>query len=130
MLYGSWDKPTRLLSLDELEPYWRNIFEKESEVDDRVPDPIGPVLWDLIDPVTHVEVESTIKAARASAPGLDGMVLSRLKQLPVNELRARLNLWLLAGYCPTTCCLGEMVLILKDHTDIRPPSIAQLLWLV
>lgn len=122
VLGGSWDRPTLRLSLEELEPFWREIFEHESLVDNRAPDPIGPVLWHVINPVTQEELRVTLKAMKAGAPGPDGMVLSQLLKLPMEELVARLNLWLMAGYCPVMCCMGETVLIPKDQSDISPPK--------
>ena len=50
------------------------------------------------------------------------MVLNRLKQLPKEELRVRLNLWLMVGHCPTRCCIGETVMIPKDLDNVRPPK--------
>ena len=92
------------------------MFETESVVDERDPDPIGPVLWNIVEPITLDELQLTIKAMKAGAPGPDGMVL------PLMELIPHLNLWLMAGYCPDMCCMGESVLIPKDLSKIRPPK--------
>ena len=119
---GSWDKQASKLSLEELEPFWREIFESESVVDNRDVDPIGPVMWDMIKPVTLDEVTLTINAMKNGSPGPDGMVLSQLKKLPKNELVLRFNLWLTVGFCPSACCIGETVLISKDQNDISPPK--------
>ena len=108
--------------MPELEAYWRKIFEQESVPDERTPDLIRPVRWELIWPVSKTELEATIMNMRPGAPGPDGMVLHRLKQLPKEELRARLNLWLMVGHCPTRCCIGETVMIPKDLDDVRPPK--------
>ena len=126
VLDGSWEKPIPRLSLEELEPFWRGVFETESVVDERDPDPIGPVLWNIVEPITLDELQLTIKAMKAGAPGPDGMVLSQLKKLPLMELILCLNLWLMAGFCPDVCCMGESVLIPKDRSDIRPPKHRQI----
>jgi hypothetical protein len=76
----------------------------------------------MIDPISSAELEAIIKAMKPGAPGPDGMVLSQLKQINGEEMRARFNLWLLAGYSPTSCCMGETVLLPKDQNDIRPPK--------
>jgi hypothetical protein len=108
--------------LEDQEPYWREIFEQESVEDLRAPQPIGPVLWSMIDPISSAEIEAIIKAMKPGAPGPDGMVLSQLKQINGEEMRARFNLWLLAGYSPTSCCMGKTVLLPKDQNGIRPPK--------
>ena len=60
------------------------MFEKELVVDNRDVDPIGPVMWDMIKPVTLEEVTLTINAMKVGLPGPDGMVLSQLKKFPKN----------------------------------------------
>ena len=122
VLQGTWNCKGDRCTLPELEAYWRKIFEQESVPDERTPDLIGPVRWELIRPVSKTELEATIMNMRPGAPGPDGMVLHRLKQLPKEELRARLNLWLMVGHCPTRCCIGETVMIPKDLDDVRPPK--------
>ena len=62
MLDGDWEKEASKLSLEELEAFWRELFEQESVVDDRGVDPIGPVRWDIINPVTAEEITVTINA--------------------------------------------------------------------
>ncbi|CAB4020586.1 reverse transcriptase [Paramuricea clavata] len=122
ILSGSWERPRRGLPLEDQEPYWREIFEQESVQDLRTPEPFGPALWDMIDPISLAELEATMKAMKPGAPGPDRMVLSQLKHLNGEELRARFNLWVLAGYSPTSCCMDETILLPKDQNDIRPPK--------
>ena len=122
VLQGTWNAKSNRCTLAEPEAYWRNIFEQESVPDERTPDLIGPVRWELIWPVSKPELEATIMNMRSGAPGPDGMVLHQLKQLPKEELRAHLNLWLMVGHCPTRCCIGETVMIPKDLDHVRPPK--------
>jgi hypothetical protein len=44
-------------------------------VDERNPDPIGPVLWNIVGCITLDELQLTIKAMTAGAPSPDGMAL-------------------------------------------------------
>ena len=74
VLDGSWDKQASKLNLEELEPFWREMFEKESVIDNSEVDPIGPVMWDMIKPISLDEVTLTINAMKNGSPGLDGSV--------------------------------------------------------
>jgi hypothetical protein len=85
ILSGSWESPRRGLPLEDQEPYWREIFEQESVEDLRAPQPIGPVLWSMIDPISSAKIEAIIKAMKPGAPGPDGMVLSQLKRSMVKR---------------------------------------------
>ena len=89
-------------------------------MDDTVSDPAGPVLWDIIDPVTSQELTLTMNTMKADSTGTDGMVLSQLKEYPKCELISRFNLWLLNGFCPSLWCMVETVLIPKDKKS--PPK--------
>ena len=50
-------------------------------VDERNPDPIGPVLWNIVGSITLDELQLTIKAMNAGAPAPDGMALVRGKKI-------------------------------------------------
>ena len=67
ILSGSWESPRRGLPLEDQEPYWHEIFEQESVEDLRTPQPIGPVLLSMIDPISSAELEAIIKAMKPGA---------------------------------------------------------------
>lgn len=60
VLAGTWSFARALAGLPELEHFWRGIFEKESKPDIRKPDPVGPILWEIVAPVLMPELEQTI----------------------------------------------------------------------
>ena len=112
VLDGSWNKQASKLNLEELEPFWREMFEKESVIDNSEVDPIGPVMWDMIKPISLDEVTLTINAMKNGSPGLDGSVSACI----TSQFVAHHWVW------PSACCIGETVLISKDKNDISPPK--------
>ena len=111
---GSWVLAWAGLTLSELEPFWREIFETPSVKDNHTPEPVGPIQWGIVEPISEAKLEETLHLMKSKAPGPDGMGVSQLKQLPHQVLCARYNLWLMLGYSPSRCCMGVSALIEKD----------------
>lgn len=131
ILSGEWRTEPNPLTLDEQEPFWREIFQRPSVVDDRQPQPVGPIQWGILSPITTYEVTESLSGMTDGAPGPDGWTLTDVKALPSDELAAHYNLWLLAGYQPAALRRGETVLIPKqlgtrDPAKHRPITIADI----
>jgi hypothetical protein len=110
--------------LEELEPFWQDVFEKELEVDDRVP---WPYLLHLSFGILQIQSpQRRYKALwmqwkQVHQAWMDGT--ESIEKAPSKSAwRARFNMCLLVGYSPTPCCMRETVLIMKDWDDIRPPK--------
>lgn len=109
-----------LLEMAAQEPYWRSIFSKSSVPDHRTPDPVGPTQWGIMAPITSDDVKRTLAGMKDGAPGTDGRRLKDLKNIPIQELVAHYNLWLLAGYQPEALRRGETVLLPKEPGTKKP----------
>ena len=59
VLQGTWNAKSDSCTLLELETFCRTIFEQESVPDEHIPDLIGPVRWELIQPVCKPKLEAT-----------------------------------------------------------------------
>lgn len=109
-----------LLEMAAQETYWRSIFSKSSVPDHRTPDPVGPTQWEIMAPITSDDVKRTLAGMKDGAPGPDGRRLKDLKNIPIQELVAHYNLWLLAGYQPEALRRGETVLLPKEPGTKKP----------
>merc|ERR1712098_967193 len=78
---GDWRKAeSPAMALEDIEPFWRNIFESESTPDSKTPEPIRDEVEWVVGPITSDEVQAAIKACSSStAPGVDGYRLENLK---------------------------------------------------
>ena len=71
-------------------------------------------------PITSDDVKLTLAGMKDGAPGPDGRRLKDLKNIPIQELVAHYNLWLLAGYQPEALRRGETVLLPKEPGTKKP----------
>ena len=131
---GDWRKAeSPAMALEDIEPFWRNIFESESTPDSRTPEPIRDEVEWVVGPITSDEVQAAIKACSSStAPGVDGYRLENLKVIPVDELTAMFNLWLLAARLPEALNEARTTLIPKeagttDPAKFRPITVTSIL---
>jgi len=122
VLEGSWDETPTSLPLEELEPFWRSLFETASKTDTRKVEPIGPILWGLLEKVTKVELEAVLRSTSVGAAGPDNVTMESVKALDPDLLSAQFNLWLLAGYQPAVLREGWTVLIPKNKTGPSGPE--------
>ena len=86
-------------------------------------------MWDLVEPVTGIELEKALGSMKQGAPGVDGLTVGALKALPKDHLLWRFNLWLYASYQPSPMRLGRTIFIPKeagteDPLAHRPITIA------
>jgi hypothetical protein len=86
---------------------------------------VGPILYELLDPVTEEEVLTTIRKTKNGAAGPDHISVGQVKSIPTPVLTAHYNLWLLLGSQPTGFRKGVTVLIPKsnkasDPSEYRP----------
>ena len=133
ILEGSWDKEQLSLPMATQEPFWRGLLETPSVVDPRDPEQVRPDCWGLLKPATNAELLETLKCMDTkTSPGPDGIVLQAVKRLPIEELVAHINLWLLAGKLPARLCEGVTSLIPKsvvadDPSQYRPITVTSIL---
>ena len=121
VLAGTWDAEDHCLPLETQEPFWRNLFETASLPDQRLPEPVREVQWDLLKPITEAEVTSCLSSMDAkTSPGLDMYTLSKIKQLPPQQLVDRLNLWLYCSTVPSSLNEGFTSLIPKVPAPAEP----------
>ncbi len=116
-------------SLDEFRTAWQPIFETPSIKDNRRPTCIGPVRWEIVNPVTPEELKQVLTEGASSAPGPDGVKLKDVIGLGMDELCSHYNLWLLCGSQPSALCMGRTIYIPKgsetnDALKYRPITIA------
>lgn len=120
VLEGAWRVEKKTIPMRDQEAYWKELFGQKSKEDSRVPRPVGPELWALLEPVTADEVERILKSTQAGAPGPDGISVESVKKANCKVLAAHFNLWLYAGYPPSEFRKGETVLIPKVPGADRP----------
>ena len=107
--------------LKQLLPFWRNIFETESEEDERTPPSKNPPILELESPITVDEVNFAKKSSKKdTAPGLDNISVQDLIKIPSLELAQRFNVWLLGGDVPRRCKECVTTLIPKQNGATRP----------
>ena len=132
VLDGSWEsvKPDPGPSLEQFRMAWQPIFETPSLKDNRRPTCVGPVKWEIVNPVTPEELKQVLtEGAKSSAPGPDGVKLRDVVGLGMEELCSHYNLWLLCGSQPSALCIGRTIYIPKgsqssDALKYRPITIA------
>jgi hypothetical protein len=125
ILSDQWRSEPPPIDTKRQEEFWSGVFSQTSKLDDRVPEPLGPTLHELIEPITEDEVLITLKKTKIGAAGPDNVSVAQIKAVPIPVLRAHFNLWLLAGSQPSTFRKGVTVLIPKsenatDPADFRP----------
>ena len=121
ILAGTWDADDHCLPLETQEPFWRELLETVSLPDPRLPEPVREVQWALLSPISASEVSSCLTSMDAkTSPGLDHFTLSKIKQLPIQQLVDRLNLWLFCSTVPSSLNEGFTSLIPKVPAPIDP----------
>ena len=124
VLDGEWKiKNSTEPKLADLEPFWRNIFEKGSEEDHRNPQCKESVVLELEAPITVEEVEYTKRSQKKdTAAGPDGITCKDVMNISSLKLAQRFNVWMFTGYIPQRNKQGLTVLIPKKKGDMRPES--------
>jgi len=100
----------------------RSLFETASKTDKRKVEPIGPILWGLLEKVTKVELKAVLRSASVSAAGPDNLTMESVKTLDPDLLSSQFNLWLLAGYQPAVLRKGWTILFPKNKTRPSGPE--------
>ena len=130
VLEGTWAQETTDVPLPTQDRYWRQLFEQESQPDDRAPEPIRETQWSLLTPFSQSEVLEALKRTKPkTSPGLDGRTVSLLRKLSPVQLVSRFNLWALAGCIPSDLHDGYTSLIPKevgtaDPSQFRPVTVS------
>ena len=75
VINGTWQDLPAQLPLAEQEEFWISLFQHPSVSDDRSPDPVGPLKWELVTPITPEEVAKSLKGMKDGALGPDGRKL-------------------------------------------------------
>lgn len=109
------------LDLEELEPFWRKLFETPSFSDNRLIKPKRPIQPQLLlEPITLDELTKCLKGSKG-APGPDSVTWNTLRNVK-HKILDRFNLWLLLGYVPARLCKGYTTLIPKDLDNTKDPT--------
>lgn len=81
------------------------------------------IQWGIMAPITSDDVKRTLAGMKDGAPSPDGRRPKDLKNIPIQELVAHYNLWLLAGYQPEALRRRETVLLPKEPGNKKPEVI-------
>lgn len=112
---------THNVDLDELNSFWEQLFQKE-------PPPCGVEVrdqretnHDLWRPISREEVHEALKGLKnSSAPGLDGITPSRIKQVPIDQILLLFNLFLGSAHTPGWMRVGRVTLVPKKPNPSSP----------
>ncbi len=85
VLSGRWRRPRGAAFPDGMRSYWSEVLSTPSTPDTR---PVTPAthIWSLLSPVTPLELRTTLRAMRGSAPGPDGRTADDLLKMPALTL--------------------------------------------
>ena len=121
VLSGKWTEVAGTsVQMKDMEPVWRGIMETPSVSDMRTPVSVGPILWQLLAPVTVNELEQTLRNSSKTAPGPDSISWKQLKGISANALVSHFNLWHLASYQPSPMRLWRTVFLEKVRGSLDP----------
>ena len=121
VLSGKWTEVAgTIVQMKDMVPVWRGIMETPSVSDMRTPVSVGPILWQLLAPVTVHELEQTLRNSSKTAPGPDSISWKQLKGILANALLSHFNLWQLASYQPSPMRLGQTVFLEKVRGSLDP----------
>ena len=74
VLSGKWTEVAGTIAqMKDMVPVWRGIMETPSVSDMHTPVSVGPLLWQLLAPVTVHELEQTLRNSSKTAPGPDSI---------------------------------------------------------
>eukprot|EP00795_Rhopilema_esculentum_P011103 gene11103-19967_t len=121
VLSGKWTEVAGTsVQIKDMELVWRGIMETASVSDMRNLVSVGPILWQLLAPVTVHELEQTLRNSSKTAPGPDSISWKQLKGISANALVSHFNLWQLASYQPSPMGLGRTVFLEKVRGSLNP----------
>ena len=100
-------------SRENLQGFWKSVFETESLGDSRPVVRVRDPQWNLVEPIGMTELSVVLSSASPSAPGLDKVELRHLRRADRSHLLALFNLWLLSEELPKPFRLGRTTLIPK-----------------
>ncbi|RLJ22762.1 hypothetical protein DJ031_00280 [bacterium endosymbiont of Escarpia laminata] len=121
VLTGEWrTSVTPTIPLDDQVTFWKKVFGEKSLADDRIIEPQGKILWDLVRPVRLEEIYATLRKTKEGAAGLDRISREEVRKLDPRALLAHFNLWLYAGYQPKEFRHSRTVLIPKVEVPSGP----------
>ena len=64
VISGAWQDPPTQLPMETQETFWRSLFEQPSVPDNRCPQPVGPLKWELMVPITAEDIERSVKGMK------------------------------------------------------------------
>lgn len=117
ILSGKFDEPPQEpTTIGEHEAFWVPLMETESFPDKRTK---GPVLYELLEPVTVEVLNQTFGRLEDTSAGLDGVNRDWLSIADRHRLATHMNLWLVSGLSPRAFRQGYNTLAEKQE-ELRP----------
>ena len=118
VLSGEWEEGA--IPLEDQVRFWSGVFGTPSRDDERTTDPLGRVMWDLVNPIWLEEIMVTLRKSKDGAAGIDRITRDDMRKLDPRALQAHFNLWLYAGYQPAEFRHSRTVLIPKVAVPVAP----------
>ena len=81
---------TPSIPLEDQVVFWSRVFGEESVPDTRTVRPQGMVLWGLVEPITVVEIYSTLHRTKDGAVGLHKIMRKEISKLNPQALQAQM----------------------------------------
>ena len=92
--------------------FWEKVFTEPSKPDNMSIVPVNPS-WNILQLITQAEVAQTMGKLREGAPSADGLRVEDLKRIPLDEVAARFNIFLLRSYLQESLRQGATTFIPK-----------------
>ena len=113
-------KRDRVHSTDELDAYWRGLFNKESPADNRIITNPKKIITELDDAINVTEVAEALSRANDAATGPDGVPLQHLKDVGAHALTILYNGIACQHKIPKSWKEARTVLIPKTEVPASP----------
>ena len=119
-------------SIPNFYEYWSSIFSSSPHHDARPIRSVSSQYFNLISPVTHLEVSRALKELNGKAPGVDHVRAINLKSIDPSLLAGFFNLLLLCQFVPPHLSLARITFFPKvdlptKPDDFRPISVESLI---
>ena len=119
-------------SIPNFYEYWSSIFSSSTHHDARPIRSVSSQHFNLISPVTHLEVSQALKELNGKAPGVDHVRAIDLKSVDPSLLAGFFNLLLLCEFVPPHLSVARITFVPKvdlpaKPDDFRPISVESLL---
>ena len=119
-------------SIPNFYEYWSSVFSSSTHHDARPIRSVSSQHFNLISPVTHLEVSHALKELNGKAPGVDHVRAIDLKSVDPSLLAGFFNLLLLCQFVPPHVFVARITFVPKvdlptKPDDFRPISVESLI---